>query len=556
MAHASSPIHAYALVWASHTLLQLCVQPFLFPLGLRSIICVANGALVLRPSRRTFTAALLLRNLARAVSAPFVWDSEFWLALTDAAALASMRCSAEPGALPHVGRWTRRQLAWCYAAAAFFKLNSSFLDARVSCAPIFGLSLLEYAPAAATWLADRPAAARALAAALPWSVIAAEAAIAALLAAGARPWQRRGVALALVFHLLIAITPPPNGVPTFSCVAAARLLLCVGDDARPAAAALGRVVEAARGKRAPLLLVGVLGFALLARRNSAIATFLVLMAFDALALCCADETAPHAAPPQLASTLLIAAAATYAFVLPILGLQEIGSCTMFANVRLVQGASNHVLGVPTGLLQARSDGVFSGGVVRVETTSSDYLNALYPGEITTLLAPQTRDLLRVIGHVARQFNPKARRVLGERIRARMPRWRAASGAPFVRYTVPALELRRLLAEARRAAAATNTTFDLTYTRLRPSAKEDEAWRAHARGVTVRLKHDDGRGNGECLSRDDAGGSRWATTLRGWNACSLTELALAPEPAAIALKLMLFYPYAILPEAPGELVCNY
>ena len=59
---------------------------------------------------------------------------------------------------------------------------------------------------------------------------------------------------------------------------------------------------------------------------------------------------------------------------------------MFANVRLVQGASNHVLGVPTGLLQARSDGVFSGGVVRVETTSSDYLNALYPGEITTLLA--------------------------------------------------------------------------------------------------------------------------------------------------------------------------
>ena len=122
--------------------------------------------------------------------------------------------------------------------------------------------------------------------------------------------------------------------------------------------------------------------------------------------------------------------------------------------------------------------------------------------------------------------------------------------------MPALELRRLLAEARRAAAATNTTFDLTYTRLLPSAKEDEAWRAHARGVTVRLKHDDGRGNGECLSRDDAGGSRWATTLRGWNACSLTELALAPEPAAIALKLMLFYPYAILPEAPGELVCNY
>ena len=555
MDHDASPMHAYALVWASHTLLQLCVQPFLFPLSLRFVIIIVTCGLALWPSRRTFSAALLLRNLARAVRAPFVWDSEFWLALTDAATLVSMRCSAEPGELPHVGRWTRQQLAWCYAAAAFFKLNSSFLDSRVSCAPIFGLSLLEYAPAAAVWLADRPVAARALAAALPWSVIAAEAAIAALLAAGARPWQRRGIALALAFHLLIAITPPPNGVPTFSCVAASRLLLCVEDNVRPAAAALGRVIEAARGKRAPLLLVGV-GFALLTRRDPAIATFLVLMAFDILALCCADDAAPLTAPPRLASALLIVASATYAFVLPILGLQEIGSCTMFANVRLVQGASNHVLGVPTGLLQARTNGVFGGGVVRVEATSSDYINALYPGEITTLLAPQTRDLLRVIGHTARQFNPKARRVLGEQIRARMPRWRAASGTPFVRYTVPALELRRLLAEARHAAAATNSTFDLTYTRLRPSATEDEAWRARARGVSVRLTHDDGRGNGACFARDEAGGSRWATALRGWKACSPNELALGPEPAAVALKLMLFYPYAILPEAPGELVCNY
>ena len=29
----------------------------------------------------------------------------------------------------------------------------------------------------------------------------------------------------------------------------------------------------------------------------------------------------------------------------------------------------------------------------------------------------------------------------------MPRWSEASGAPFVPYTVPALELRRMLAEA-------------------------------------------------------------------------------------------------------------
>ena len=546
MAHASSPIHAYALVWASHTLLQLCVQPFLFPLGLRSIICVANGALVLRPSRRTFTAALLLRNLARAVSAPFVWDSEFWLALrtrprrVDALLRRARRAAASSMDAPAARVVLRR--------AAFFKLNSSFLDARVSCAPIlaFRSSSTRLPP---RWLADAAGGGARVAAALPWSVIAAEAAIAALPAAGARPWQRRGVALALVFHLLIAITPPPNGVPTLCCAPPRAPLR--RDDARLAAAALGRAVEAARGKRAPLLLVGVLGFApsrgaiRRLRRSSSSRR-------SALALCCAEETAPLAAPPRLASALLIVAAAAYAFVLPILGLQEIGSCTMFANVRLVQGASNHVLGVPTGLLQARTNGVFGGGVVRVEATSSDYLNALYPGEITTLLAPQTRDLLRVIGHTARQFNPKARRVLGEQIRARMPRWRAASGTPFVR-----TRARRTAAAARGGTPRRRRdqlTFDLTHTRLRPAPKRTRRG-AHARGVTVRAVHDDGRGNGERLARR-CRRSRWATTLRGWNACSLTELALAPEPAAIALKLMLFYPYAILPEAPGELVCNY
>lgn len=257
----------------------------------------------------------------------------------------------------------------------------------------------------------------------------------------------------------------------------------------------------------------------------------------------------------------------------------------------LHGGSNHLLGVPTGLLQAwRADelaSAYGGGVVRVECArpaplnllppshtpsppfslstlpryaSSAHLNALYPGEITSLLAPRTRALLRLAGHATRQFNPKARRVLGAAIRQRMPRWEAGGGAPFVPFTVPALELRRLLAEARRAAAASNSTFELHYTRL-AGARGDEAWRAGSRGVAVRLTRDDGRGGAKCVSRNETraaaakGAPPWARASR-WTACAPDELAMLPEPSAWALKISLFYPYAIVPEAPRELVCNY
>ena len=83
---------------------------------------------------------------------------------------------------------------------------------------------------------------------------------------------------------------------------------------------------------------------------------------------------------QTLGLVLALAALVYGFALPILGVMEIGSCTMFANMRLVQGSSNHLLKVPTGLLQrwnahepARA---FGGGVVRVESTNSLFLNQL------------------------------------------------------------------------------------------------------------------------------------------------------------------------------------
>ena len=147
----------------------------------------------------------------------------------------------------------------------------------------------------------------------------------------------------------------------------------------------------------------------------------------------------------------------------------------------------------------------------------------------------------------------------------MPRWDAAAGAPFVRFTVPALELRRLLLEARAAAAASNTSFDLRYTRLSAGALAlgGDAWRAHATGVAVRLTDDDGRGGGRCDSRDESDGAAarsFRAQLRraaggGWVPCGDDELARLPPPSALALKWSLFYPLAIVPGAT-EVVCNY
>ena len=120
-------------------------------------------------------------------------------------------------------------------------------------------------------------------------------------------------------------------------------------------------------------------------------------------------------------------------------------------------------------------------------------------------------------------------------------------APFVRYTVPALEMRRLLAEARERREA----FSLTYTRLQGVG--DEIWRRGASGVTVTLR-EDGAGGRTCTTNDCSGPAGLLGNLIGCE-CHPNEVALQPPPGLLATKFLVQQPYPILDdEKDDRIVC--
>lgn len=82
-----------------------------------------------------------------------MWESHLWCAETDAATLFSLVTGLllpAPGSslraknmlVERVAITVRWQLALFYLSAAFWKINTSFLDHRYSCAPLFFASIM------------------------------------------------------------------------------------------------------------------------------------------------------------------------------------------------------------------------------------------------------------------------------------------------------------------------------------------------------------------------------------------------------------------------------
>jgi len=179
--------------------------------------------------------ALSARIVANIMIFPRLWESHLWCAETDCSLVLALvgallpRASAPSFSLvaknelaERVAITVRWQLALFYNGAAFWKLNTSFIDHRYSCAPLFFASIL------AAYLPDEvatPQFTSSILRAAPMIILVGEFAIAITLLIAA--WghckgvlasacSKIGVGLALCLHLGIALTPPPNNVGAFS----------------------------------------------------------------------------------------------------------------------------------------------------------------------------------------------------------------------------------------------------------------------------------------------------------------------------------------------------
>ena len=268
------------------------------------------------------------------------------------------------------------------------------------------------------------------------------------------------------------------------------------------------------------------------------------------------------------SRALVWAAALYAFALPMLG-ADMGTPNMFSNLRM-HGGSNHLL-LPTGLLHRLLHDeagtptwwpsppsldlrtAFSGGIVRVERTDLQSLSAMYPGDVSGAFSARALRRIAAADRPPWLFVPMAGRTAG-----------IDPGPPFspqpsplgqdVPYTLRALELRRILADARAAGEA----FSLTYSHL-PGAEGDEAWRREARvDDTLVVLTEDGRGGRVCTyhRRPKERGWLGLFALRRRAPCAADELALLPAPTPLARglgpeRLLFGKPYAAIPAGPGR-----
>ena len=535
----SKALACYASIWTLYTWVPALDAALSGAQGAVDSRPLTHGDLLLLPlallacwrcvSPRTLAAAHLVKLALFFMRLPFVWDHEWWATLNEAALVGACLLSPlEPA--PAFFEAARVQLVLLYASAAFWKLNTSFLDPTTSCATVILMQqLAAFAPPA---LASTAAAA--VAACAPTLAIAVELLIPALLYF--RP--RAGVALALLFHGLVLLTPAPNYAGGFSVSCAARLLLCL---------------PPTRAAHVQLLAVGPalaasLAAAATAEPSATLTAFAAIGTAHLVALVPRDAPATAPPPPARLShgerrSLTSGAAwatALYAVALPVLGLQHMGSSSMYANLKH-WGGSNHLL-VPTGLLQdwlADAGGAlgsaFGGGLVRVDRVRGLSLEALNCWASLEPV-PRVAHLLRASGHSGRQlaayYSP-----------GRMASLDAAGhavAAPALPVAMPAFELRRALAAAR----AQHLEAEATAVRLPHALRTPAEWLAH-RGSAVTIGAD-----GSCV-RARSGPLRWVEARR----CNADELRLATPPPWLLAKLLLPYPAPLLPGDSTELHCS-
>ncbi|KAL3917176.1 MAG: hypothetical protein SGILL_004836 [Bacillariaceae sp.] len=457
----------------------------------------------------------------------------------------------------------QEMFACYYTAAGFWKLNSSFLDPKSSCATVFMSQHIAAFTSGMLTRAQQVNLAKNMAAYAPIVTIGVELSMGVPLILGRlsqshdknRFWIRIGLCIILLFHLAVCVTPEPNNISLFALQCATRLVLILDP------IALRQTVSIVQQQEwMVMVLVAAVGVTYYGIQHSftplnwSFAMYIPVMAFMSLAVAfehanstkSLDDRDEIASPKRrhqrrpVWTYLATGAALFYSFGTISFGFMEEASINMFSNLK-IHGGSNHLI-MPTGLLfrwfrDAGDAHPYGGGEIRIESTTSNWLQTIYPNDLTHVLEPTdlVADLLEE-GVGARKpnfFNAGANRVLGLREKGWVP---PPPDGQFIKYSVPSLEWKRLLTEA----FVKDGSFSVVYSHL-PGTGGDELWRAGAyeRKVWLVVK------SGFIRScRVQNGNSAWKAK------CSVTDLPYNLEVPWWAHKVGLFHGYPILYNSDG------
>eukprot|EP00403_Amphidinium_massartii_P030355 CAMPEP_0178406726 /NCGR_PEP_ID=MMETSP0689_2-20121128/19060_1 /TAXON_ID=160604 /ORGANISM="Amphidinium massartii, Strain CS-259" /LENGTH=489 /DNA_ID=CAMNT_0020027775 /DNA_START=265 /DNA_END=1734 /DNA_ORIENTATION=+ len=374
----------------------------------------------------------------------------------------------------------RRQLVILYFAAVFWKLTSSFLSYRHSCATVLIAELV-----GAIVPADLVPVGGVLTGLLlqlsPALVILVEFAV----PMGLWLSPRIGIVIALLFHATIAMMPFTYA-GGFSVGMCSRVLLCAPGVIAHGLAASLEVPTLPRLLPRLIVPVAVAAFLAIARMTRGLldctACWIGVLAFcylqGLLSLWSKGETvlvpSLHRGDVSKARasllTVICCICFIYAFVTPVLGIQAMGAPTMFACLNQFMGGGglgNHIL-VPTGVL-AKVLGAGGGldNMVRVEevhaAVNGSALRLMLPSSDMADLPPHANNMLaaaNVSGYYGIYITRMGSHGPLQDVDPEAPAERVTFGS-YVSVAMPAFELRRGLAAARER----KERFRLVYTKL-------------------------------------------------------------------------------------------
>jgi hypothetical protein len=380
-----------------------------------------------------------------------------------------------------------------YTVTAFAKLNDDFFDPAVSCSVHLATGFLGHLmPRSPHLLSLLPYSGVAFEAGFPLVFLAAlrhaDGTATAASTRSSRLALRACAVLGSVFHIVIAMPPPPMSVYPFSMLMAPLYVCLLPEELSAAARAALRAQRHVRAAAVGAMLSAVLAAAAYARREERrfeyppyfsweVGLLWVVGTFTALIGVALFTPLPPARPSGVASangggsgltrrewaralapSIFIAAVGCA----PYLGVRTHPAFAMFSNLRVEGGSSNHWLVHRAGGLLAGvgpSSGAEFGPDRAIEILQTD-LPALRHLQVnlSPLLPPGTLEALRRVGALP-EFHISP------------PSWSLPPTEGFRPFAVPVVEVRRRIA----AAVARETDFYLRYREL-----DDQGGRAKER----------------------------------------------------------------------------